>query len=144
MNEETKERILLNCESYEFHNEQLHKTEKEYFNRLDNLLEDLGSISRLMEPESVYKPSDIIINKLKQVRNSGHEYIATSTKFEMEMQELLKHAPDMADLEIEYDTHKTTFLFLSDFMDELEQSLMLQGKMREAITKQLELFKGYE
>ena len=144
MNDETRERILLNFESYEFHNEQLHKTEKEYFNRLDDLLEDLGSISRLMEPDSVYKPSDIIINKLKRLRDSGHEYIASSTKFEMEMQELLQHAPDMADLEIEYDTHKTTFLFLSDFIDELEQSLMLQGKMRESITKQLELFKGYE
>ena len=36
-------------------------------------------------------------------------------------------APDLADVEIEFNTHKSNFLFL-----------------RDCITKQLELFKGYE
>ena len=86
----------------------------------------------------------IIINKIYSLRYAGHDYITTSIKFEMEMEEMRRLAPDLADAEIEFDTHKSNFLFLSDYLDELEQSLMLQTKMRESITKQLELFKGYE
>lgn len=144
MKDKTRELILLNCESYEFFNERLNEIEKDFFLALDDLLEDLGNISKLMKPEAVYEPSDIIINKIKTLRNKGHDYITTSMKFESEMQEMIRLAPDMADIEIEFDTHKSNFLFLSDYIDELEQSLMLQNKMRESITKQLELFKGYE
>ena len=139
-----KELICLNCESYEFFNERLQKIEEEYFILLDEFLEVIGSFSKLLQPSSVHQPSDIIINKLKSLRNTGHDYITTSIKFEMEMEEMRRLAPDLADAEIEFDTHKSNFLFLSDYLDELEQSLMLQTKMRESITKQLELFKGYE
>ena len=144
MNDKTRELIYLNCESYEFFNERLQKIEKEYFSLLDELLEDMGSLSKLLDMDSIYKPSDIIINKLNSLRNTGHEYITTSIKFESEMQEMIRLAPDLGDLEIEFDTHKSNFLFVSDYLDELEQSLMLQNKMRDCITKQLELFKGYE
>ncbi len=144
MDEKTKNIILLNCESYEFFNERLNEIEKDYFSLLDDLLEDMGSLSKLIDPDSLYKPSDIIINKLKSLRNTGHDYITTSMKFESEMQEMIRLAPDLGDLEIEFDTHKSNFLFVSDYLDELEQSLMLQNKMRDSISKQLELFKGYE
>jgi len=144
MNDKTRELIYLNCESYEFFNDRLKKIEEEYFVLLDELLEKLGSLSKLLQPSSVYEPSDIIINKIKSLRNTGHDYITTSIKFEKEMQEMRRLAPDLADVEIEFNTHKSNFLFLRDYLDELEQSLMLQRKMRECITKQLELFKGYE
>jgi len=144
MKDKTKELILLNCESYEFFNERLGGIEKDYFSLLDDLLEDMGSLSKLIDPDSLYKPSDIIINKLNRLRNTGHDYITTSIKFESEMQEMIRLAPDLGDLEIEFDTHKSNFLFVSDYLDELEQSLMLQNKMRDCISKQLELFKVYE
>jgi len=144
MNDKTRELIHLNCESYEFFNGRLEEVEEEYFILLDELLEALGSLSKLLQPSSTYQPSDIIINKLNKLRNVGHDYISTSVKFEIEMQEMQRLAPDLADIEIEFDTHKSNFLFLSDYLDELEQSLMLQQKMRDCITKQLELFKGYE
>ena len=139
-----KELICLNCESYEFFNERLQKIEEEYFVLLDELLEALGSLSKLLQPSSIYQPSDKIINKLRSLRNAGHDYITTSIKFEIEMEEMRRLAPDLADVEIEFDTHKSNFKFLRDYLDELEQSLMLQQKMRDCITKQLELFKGYE
>jgi len=144
MKDKTKELILLNCESYEFFNERLGEIEARYFKQLDDLLDDLGSLSKLISPDGAYIPSDIIINKIKTLRNTGHDYITTSVKFEMEMEEMQRLAPDLADIEIEFDTHKSNFLFLSDYLDELEQSLLLQHKMRDCITKQLELFKGYE
>ena len=144
MKDKTKELILLNCESYEFFNERLQGIEGQYFNHLDDLLDDLGNLSRLITPDATHQPSDIIINKIRSLRNTGHDYITTSVKFESEMQEMIRLSPDLADIEIEFDTHKSNFLFLSDYLDELEQSLMLQQKMRDCITKQLELFKGYE
>ena len=85
MKDKTKELILLNCESYEFFNERLNGIEKDYFSLLDDLLEDMGSLSKLIDPDSLYKPSDIIINKLKSLRNAGHDYITTSIKFEIKM-----------------------------------------------------------
>jgi len=139
-----KELVYLNCESYEFFNDRLKKAEEEYFILLDDFLEEHGSLSKLFQPSSVYQPSDIIINKLRTLRNAGHDYITTSIKFEIEMEEMRRLAPDLADIKIEFDTHKSNFLFLRDYLDELEQSLMLQQKMRDCITKQLELFKGYE
>jgi len=141
MNDKTRELIYLNCESYEFFNERLKGVEEEYFVLLDELLEEL---SHQTFPQIIYEPSDIIINKLNKLRNAGHDYITTSIKFEIEMEEMRRLAPDLADIEIEFDTHKSNLLFLSDFIDELEQSLMLQRKTRGCITKQLELFKGYE
>jgi tetratricopeptide (TPR) repeat protein len=79
----------------------LQKIEEEYFILLDELLEAHGSLSKLLQPSSAYQPSDIIINKLKSLRNAGHDYITTSIKFEIEMEEMRRLGPDLADVGIE-------------------------------------------
>ena len=143
MDEKTRELIYLNCESYEFFHTQLNTIEEKYFNLLDELLERLDSFTKLLkEPES-YVEDDIIINKLKEMRECGDKYITTSVKFENEMQEMRRLAPDLRDSEIEFEGVENRFLFVSDYLDELEMSLVLQYKMRDCITKQIKLFEGF-
>ena len=144
MDEKTRELIYLNCESYEFFHTQLNTIEEKYFNLLDELLERLGSFTKLLKEPEAYAGDDIIINKLKAVRKCGNEYLTVSAKFESEMQEMVRLAPDLRDSEIEFEGVENRFLFVSDYLDELEQSLMLQNKMRQCIAKQIELFKGFE
>ena len=144
MDEKTRELIYLNCETYEFFHKQLNTIEEKYFNLLDELLERLGSFAKLLKEPEAYAGDDIIINKLKAVRKCGDEYITVSAKFESEMQEMVRLAPDLRDSEIEFEGVENRFLFVSDYLDELEQSLMLQRKMRDCIAKQVELFKGFE
>jgi hypothetical protein len=144
MDEKTRELIHLNCETYEFFHIQLNTIEEKYFNLLDELLERLGSFAKLLKEPEAYTGDDIIINKLKAVRKCGNEYLTVSAKFESEMQEMVRLAPDLRDSEIEFEGVENRFLFVSDYLDELEQSLMLQGKMRQCIAKQIELFKGFE
>ena len=144
MDKKTRELIYLNCESYEFFHLQLNTIEDKYFNLLDELLERIGSFAKLLKEPEAYAGDDIIINKLKAVRKCGEQYITTSVKFESEMQSMRTLAPDLRDSELEFDGVENRFLFVSDYLDELEQSLLLQYKMRECITKQLELFKGFE
>ena len=144
MDKKTRELIYLNCESYEFFLLQLNTIEDKYFNLLDELLERIGSFAKLLKEPEAYAGDDIIINKLKAVRKCGEQYITTSVKFESEMQSMRTLAPDLRDSELEFDGVENRFLFVSDYLDELEQSLLLQYKMRECITKQLELFKGFE
>jgi len=143
MDEKTRELIYLNCESYEFFHTQLNTIEDKYFNLLDEVLERLGSFAKLLKEPEAYAGDEIIINKLKAVRECGEQYITTSVKFESEMQSMRTLAPDLRDSELEFDGVENRFLFVSDYLDELEQSLLLQYKMRECITRQLELFKGF-
>ena len=148
MDEKTRELILLNCESYEFFHKQLNTIEEKYFNLLDDLLERIGSFAEMLKEPEAYARDDIIINKLKAVRECGGQYITTSVKFESEMQSMdtlaLQFVKGDGDVEIEFEGVENKFLFMSDYLDEIEQSLMLQRKMRDCITKQLELFKGFE
>jgi hypothetical protein len=144
MDEKTRELIYLNCESYEFFHKQLNTLEEKYFNLLDDLLERIGSFANMMKEPEAYARDDIIINKLKAVRKCGEQYITTSAKFESEMQDMRTLAPDLRDSEIEFEGVENRFLFVSDYLDELEQALLLQYKMRECIDKQLRLFKGFE
>ena len=143
MDEKTRQLIYLNCQSYEFFEKQLDTIEEKYFNLLDELLERIGSFAKLLKQPEAYAGDDIIINKLKAVRECGEQYITTSVKFESEMKEMRTLAPNLDDCEIEFEGVENKFLFVSDYLDELEQSLLLQHKMRECITKQLELFKGF-
>jgi hypothetical protein len=143
MDEKTRELIHLNCESYEFFNKQLESIEKKYFLLLDDVFEQHDTLSQAMK-ERHYVHDGIFINKLKKLRQCGTEYINASIKFEMEMQEMRRLAPDLRDSEIEFEGVENRFLFVSDYLDELEQALVLQYKMRECIEKQLKLFKGME
>ena len=147
MDKKTRELIYLNCESYEFFHAQLNTIEEKYFNLLDELLERLGSSAELLEQPEAYAGDDIIINKLKSVRECGGQYITTSVKFESEMQRMQTLALDFVkedgDIEIEFEGVENKFLFVSDYLDEVEQALLLQYKMRECITKQIKLFKGF-
>ena len=144
MDEKTRELILLNCESYEFFHKQLNTIEEKYFNLLDDLLERIESFAKMLKEPEAYARDDIIINKLKKLRECGAKYISTSVKFEKEMSEMRYLAPSLRDSEIEFDGVENRFLFVSDYVEELEQSLLLQYKMRECIDKQLKLFKGFE
>ena len=144
MDEKTRELIYLNCASYEFFDTQLNTIEEKYFNLLDELLERLGSFTKLLKAPEAYAGDDIIINKLKELRTCGNEYITTSVKFEKEMDEMRNLAPELRDGEIEFEGVENRFLFVSDYLDELEQALLLQYKMRTCIDKQLKLFKGFE
>ena len=144
MNEKTRELIYLNCQSYEFFERQLNTIEEKYFNLLDDFLERVDSFAKMLKEPEAYAKDDIIINKLKKLRECGAEYITTSVKFEKEMDEMRTLAPDLRDSEIEFDGVDNRFLFVSDYLDELEQALLLQYKMRDCIEKQLKLFKGFE
>jgi hypothetical protein len=143
MNEKTKQLILLNCESYEFFSEQLGSIEKKYFLLLEGVFNEHDTLSQAMK-ERHYVHDGIFINKLKKLRECGTKYITTSIKFEKEMKEMRRLAPDLRDGEIEFEGVENKFLFMSDYLDELEQAVLLQYKMRECIEKQLKLFKGIE
>ena len=60
------------------------------------------------------------------------------------MQEMRRLAPDLRDSDIQFEGVGNRFHFISDYLEELEQSLLLQYKTREAIETQLKLFKGFE
>ena len=144
MNQETKELVLLNCQSYEFHQKELSRLEADYFESLEQLLSVAGNFTDMMLSPKDYMDDDIIINKLKDLQHTGIKYINTSIKFEKEMKQMRTLAPELRDSEIEFEGIENRFLFISDYIDELEQSLLLQYKMRDCITKQLKLFKGFE
>tara|TARA_Y100000310_G_scaffold329170_1_gene398519 strand:- start:597 stop:1046 length:450 start_codon:yes stop_codon:yes gene_type:complete len=142
--DKVKELIYLNCKSYEFFQEQLDSAEKDFFVLLEDLLDTIGSFTNVMMEPEVYIGDEIFLNKLKNFRNAGEKYIAVSIKFEKEMQEMERLAPNLRDSEIEFTGVDNRFLFISDYIDELEQALILQSKMRESIEKQLRLFKSFE
>ena len=139
-----RELICLNCESYEFFKEELQALESGYFDSLEQLLAVAGNFTDMMLTPDAYMDDKVIIKKLENLRASGEQYIAVSIKFEKEMQEMRRLAPDLRDSDIEFDGVKNRFHFISDYLDELEQSLLLQYKTREVIETQGKLFKGFE
>jgi len=144
MDEKTKNIILLNCESYEFFKTELLSVEQEYFDALEELLAVAGNFTDMILEPKDYSDDPIIITKLKTARSWGEKYINISMKFESEMQDMVRLAPELRDSEIEFEGVKDRFLFVSDYIDELEQTLLLQYKMRDCIERQLKLFKGFE
>jgi len=139
-----KELICLNCESYEFFQKELMTLEAGYFDSLEQLLAVAGNFTDMMLTPDAYMDDKVIIKKLENLRASGEQYIAVSIKFEKEMQEMRRLAPDLRDSDIEFDGVKNRFHFISDYLEELEQSLLLQYKTREVIETQVKLFKGFE
>ena len=139
-----KELICLNCESYEFFQKELMALEAGYFDSLEQLLAVAGNFTDMMLTPDAYMDDKVIIKKLENLRASGEQYIAVSIKFEKEMQEMRRLAPDLRDSDIEFDGVKNRFHFISDYLEELEQSLLLQYKTREVIETHLKLFKGFE
>ena len=139
-----KELICFNCESYEFFKKELAALEARYFDSLEQVLAVAGNFTDMMLSPNDYMDDKIIMNKLKNLRNCGEQYIAISIKFEKEMQEMRRLAPDLRDSDIQFEGVGNRFHFISDYLEELEQSLLLQYKTREAIETQLKLFKGFE
>lgn len=139
-----KELICLNCESYDFFKKELMALEAGYFDSLEQLLAIAGNFTDMMLTPDAYMDDKVIIKKLENLRASGEKYIAVSVKFEKEMQEMRRLAPDLRDSDIEFDGVKNRFNFISDYLEELEQSLLLQHKTREVIETHLKLFKGFE
>lgn len=115
-----------------------------YFDSLEQLLAIAGNFTDMMLTPDAYMDDKVIIKKLENLRASGEKYIAVSVKFEKEMQEMRRLAPDLRDSDIEFDGVKNRFNFISDYLEELEQSLLLQHKTREVIETHLKLFKGFE
>ena len=139
-----KELICLNCESYDFFKKELTTLEAGYFDSLEQLLAVAGNFTDMMLSPDAYMDDKVIIKKLGDLRASGEKYIAVSIKFENEMQEMRRLAPDLRDSDIEFDGVKNRFHFISDYLEELEQSLLLQYKTLEVIETHLKLFKGFE
>lgn len=140
MKEETKETILLNCKSYEFFSDQLFVLEKSYFHLLDDLMGGVDNmIFALKHPEKYYNDK-VFLRKVDKLSVCGQKYLTISFKFEKEMQTMIDLAPELRDLELGFNGKKISFLFISDYMDELDQAILLQSKMRSCIEKQLKLF----
>ena len=138
------ELIFLNCKSYEFFEKELMALEAEYFDSLEKLLGVVGNITDMMLTPHAYMDDKVIVKKLDNLRTSGEKYIAVSIKFENEMQEMRRLAPDLRDSDVEFDGVQNRFHFISDYLEELEQSLLLQYKTREVVETHLKLFKGFE
>ena len=131
------ELIFVNCKSYEFFEKELTALAAEYFDSLEKLLVIVGNITDMMLTPDAYTDDKVIIKKLENLRASGEKYIAVSIKFEKEMQEMRRLAPDLRDSDVEFDGVQNRFHFISDYLEEVEQSLLLQYKTREAIETQL-------
>ena len=115
-----------------------------YFDSLEQLLAVAGNFTDMMLSPDAYMDDKVIIKKLENLRASGEQYIAVSIKFEKEMQEMRRLAPDLRDSDIQFEGVGNRFHFISDYLEELEQSLLLQYKTREVIETQVKLFKGFE
>lgn len=143
MDKKTKELIYMNCESFEFFQMQLVKIEKEYFQLLDDAMESVGDIIELLKKVESCTLDENIIKKMKALKECGDKYVTTSIKFEKETEKMKNLAPCLANSELEFEGVENKFLFVSDYIEELEQTLLLQHKLRSHIEKQLKLFKAF-
>lgn len=140
MKKETKETILLNCKSYEFFSEQLFVLEKKYFKLLDGLMVGVDNMLHAVKHPEEYRNDKVFLSKIDEMTDCGQKYLTISFKFEKEMQTMMDLAPELRTLELGFNGRKSSFLFISDYMDELDQAILLQSKMRSCVEKQIKLF----
>ena len=89
MNEEIKNQMLLNSDSYEFFLKQTRAAERNFFEQSEKCIKNIHDVSDDAE-DKASSGSGININKFKKAREAGEQFQTMSKKFmtEMEMSKL--------------------------------------------------------
>ena len=144
MNEEIKNQMLLNSDSYEFFLKQTREAEKSFFHYSALCIKEISKANDMFEEtqdESCYRR--ININKFKAAHAAGQQFITISNKFITEMEMMKKFAGNIFDPDLDIG-EADRFELHENYLESIDKSIDLQTRVTELIVMEMDGLKDYE
>ena len=111
MNEEIKNQMLLNSDSYEFFLKETREAERNFFKHSGKCIKHIQQVSEIAEDEGGVPSSRINIKKFKKAREAGEQFLVISKKFVTEMEMMKKLSQNIFDSDLDVPEAKRFELF---------------------------------
>tara|TARA_B100001971_G_C17914309_1_gene394474 strand:- start:194 stop:643 length:450 start_codon:yes stop_codon:yes gene_type:complete len=142
MNEEIKNQMLLNSDSYEFFLKQTREAERNFFHQSEKCIKNIHDVSDDAE-DKASSGSRINIKKFKKAREAGEQFLVMSKKFMTEMEMMKKLSQNIFDSDLDVPEAERFELF-ENYNESIDKSIDLQKKVTKLITMEMKTLQGFE
>ena len=144
MNEEIKNQMLLNSNSYEFFLKQTREAEKNFFRYSALCIKEISRANDLFEEtgDDLYYRR-INIKKFKAARDAGEQFLTISKKFITEMEMMKKLSENIFDPDLNMDEAEASELH-ENYVESVDKSIDLQNRVTELIVMEMDGLKDYQ
>ena len=143
MNEEIKNQMLLNSDSYEFFLKQTREAERNFFKHSENCIKHIHQVSEIAEDEGGLPSGRINIKKFKKAREAGEQFLVMSKKFITEMEMMKKLSQNVFDSDLDIPEGERFELF-ENYNESIDKSIDLQKKVTELIMMEMKTLHKFE
>ena len=143
MNEEIKNQMLLNSDSYEFFLKETRRAEKNFFRYSVLCIKEIEKANDEFEEtddDSCYRR--INLNKFKEAKKAGEQFLTISNKFITEMEMMKKFAGNIFDPDLEIEEAER-FELHENYLESVDKSIDLQNRVTEMIVMEMDGMKDY-
>ena len=144
MNEEIKNQMLLNSDSYEFFLKQTREAERNFFSHSEKCIKHIHQVSEVAEDMGeVFDSGRINIKKFKKAREAGEQFLVMSKKFITEMEMMKKLSQNVFDSDLDIPEAERFELF-ENYNASVDKSIELQKKVTKLIMMEIKTLHGFE
>jgi hypothetical protein len=144
MNEETKNQMLINSDSYEFFLKQTREAERNFFSHSEKCIKHIHQVSDVLEAAGeVFDSGRINIKKFKKAREAGEQFLVMSKKFITEMKMMKKLSQNVFDSDLDIPEAERFELF-ENYNASVDKSIELQEKVTKLIMMEMKTLRGFE
>jgi hypothetical protein len=144
MNEETKNQMLINSDSYEFFLKETRAAERNFFKHSEKCIKHIHQVSDVSEAAGeVFDSGRINIKKFKKAREAGEQFLVISKKFVTEMEMMKELSQNIFDSDLDVPEAERFELF-ENYNESIDKSIDLQKKVTELITMEMKTLQGFE
>lgn len=142
MDKKTKDLLILNYDSFNFHEANLTKIEIGYNNLVRKLLNNEPNFFKFLKKAYNERQAKEVQSKIEEIGRQAEKYVAASVKYEKEMLIMRDNLPLLEEDEAELRGIYEKFVFLSDYLKNLNDSIKTGRLMRELVVKQSNVFQN--
>jgi len=144
MNEEIKNQMLLNSDSYEFFLKETREAERNFFKHSEKCIKHIHEASEIAEDKGeVFDSSRINIKKFKKAREAGEQFLVLSKKFVSEMEMMKKLSQNVLDDDLEMPEAERFELF-ENYNESVDKSIELQKRVTKLIMMEMKTLHKFE
>lgn len=147
MNEEIKNQMLLNSESYQFFLNETRKAEKKFFRysalcglEMEKVSDDFEEQTTNGLFEKDINLRRINLNIFSEAINQGKKFITTSNKFLTELDMMKKLSENIMDDALGFGNEKAEFL--EQYIDSIDKTIEMQHTVAELVSNEIEMLQN--